>query len=146
MIIIEIESVIIFSSRFWNRGESRLKYWLYKVAMLMYVLQNSIFALLGSTIATYKVLTVTEPQPNVNKTKPGPKSVVALMLMIVNNGFRYFVADFFLSKIFDEQLDVLGGKTVEESIGTGNDEEQDKPERSSNRIPTPTQNLQEVIA
>ena len=112
----------------------------------MYVLQNSIIALLGSTVATYKVLTVTEPQPNVNETKPGPKSVVALMFLIANNGFRYFVADFFLSKIFDEQLDVLGGKTVEESIGTGNDKEQDKPERSSSRIPTPTQNLQEVIA
>ena len=88
-------------SRFWNRGEPLVKYWLYKVAMVIYVLQNSILALLGSTIAAYKVLTVSGAQPNM-KEHPGPKSVIALMLLITNNGFRYFVSDFFLSKIFDE--------------------------------------------
>ena len=123
-----------------------VKYWLYKVAMVIYVLQNSILALLGSTIAAYKVLTVSGAQPNM-KEHPGPKSVIALMLLITNNGFRYFVSDFFLSKIFDENLDVLGNKTVGESIGTaGNDEEHHEPDRSHRMIPTPTPDSQEINA
>ena len=129
----------ILSFRFWNIGEPRLKYWLYKAALVMYVFQNSIMALLGSTIASYKVLTVSQPRPNMNNAEqPKAKSVVALMLLITNNGFRYFVADFFLSKLFDENMDVLGGKTIEESIGTQNDEGQDEPEGSHRLIPTPT--------
>ena len=83
----------------------------------MYVLQNFLVALLGSTVAAYKVLTVPEQENKSNKERrPGVKSVVALMLLITNNGFRYFVAEFFFSKIFDENLDILGGKTIEESI------------------------------
>lgn len=108
----------------------------------MYVFQNSIIALLGSTIASYKVLTVSEPRPNMNNAKqPKAKSVVALMLLITNNGFRYFIADFFLSKLFDENMDVLGGKTIVESIGTQNDEGQDEAEGSHRMIPTPTRDF-----
>ena len=110
--------------------------------MVIYVLQNSILALLGSTIAAYKVLTVSGAQPNMRE-HPGPKSVIALMLFITNNGFRYFVSDFFLSKIFDEKLDVLGG----ESIGTaGNDEEHREPDRSHRMIPTPSPDSLEINA
>ena len=105
----------------------------------MYVLQNFVMALLGSTIASYKVLSVSQPRPNMNNAEqPKAKSVVALMLLMTNNGFRYFVADFFLSKLFDENMDVLGGKTIEESIGTQNDEGQDEPEGSHRLILTPT--------
>ena len=83
----------------------------------MYVLQNSLVALLGSTVAAYKVLTVPEQEnKSIKEQRPGVKSVVALMLLITNNGFRYFVAEFFSSKMFDENSDILGGKTIEESI------------------------------
>jgi hypothetical protein len=69
----------------------------------MYVLQNSLIALIDSTAAAYKVLTIPEPEPKANELKlPGAKSVVDLMLLITNNGFRYFVAEFFLTKIFDK--------------------------------------------
>ena len=83
----------------------------------MYVFHNFLIALLGSTVAAYKILTVPEQENKSNKEqRPGVKSVVALMLLITNNGFRYFVAEFFFSKMFDENLDILGGKTIEESI------------------------------
>ena len=75
-------------------------------------------ALLGSTIAAYKVLSVA---PNVDTKNPSAKLVVGLMLLVTNNGFRYFLAEFFLSKIFDDGLDILGGKTIEESIGAQNE-------------------------
>ncbi|CAB4016644.1 Hypothetical predicted protein [Paramuricea clavata] len=103
-----------FSPRFWNGGESSLKRWGYKAALAMYVVQNSVVALLGSTVAAYKVLSVPESKRKKNESEPpGVKSVVALMLLIINNGFRYFVAEFFLTKIFDKELDILGGKTFE---------------------------------
>ena len=86
--------------------------------MAIYVLQNSLLALIGSTVAAYKVLTVPAPQDKSNEgEQPGAKSVVNLMFLITNNGFRYFVAEFFLTKIFDENLDILGGKMIQESIG-----------------------------
>ncbi|XP_028412169.1 uncharacterized protein LOC114534892 [Dendronephthya gigantea] len=105
-----------FLPRFWTGGRlSTLKYWLYKAALAVYyVLQNFVMALLGSTIATYKVLTI---KPNVDTQDPGPRSIVALMLLVTYNGYRYFVAEFFFSKIFDDELDILGGKTIQESIG-----------------------------
>ena len=77
-------------------------------------------------------------QPKANAGQPKAKSVVALMLLITNNGFRYFVGDFFLSKLFDENIDILGGETIVESIGTQTDEGQDEPEGSHRMIPTPT--------
>ena len=90
-------------------------------------------AILGSTIAVYKVLTVSEAdrawlamqrRSNVSTdadsrlrlvhgahatNPPDVKSVVDLMLLMTNNGLRYFLADFFVSKLFDESLDHLGG-------------------------------------
>ena len=107
----------------------------------MYVLQNSLVALLGSIIAAYKVLNVPEPNGKSNEgQQPGVKSVAALMLLITNNGFRYFAAEFFLAKIFDENLDILEGKTIQESIGA---REEDRPHEyenaSSHRmVDTPT--------
>ena len=111
----------------------------------MYVFQNSLVALLGSTVAAYKVLSVPEPDSKTNESKPpGAKSVVALMLLIINNGFRYFVAEFFLTKIFDKELDILGGKTIEESMDVPilEGQEDDDHGRGSHRMNvTPTQEL-----
>ena len=113
--------------------------------MTIYVLQNSLVALLGSTIAAYKVLTVPEPAGKSNEgQQPGVKSVVALMLLITNNGFRYFAAEFFFAKMFDENLDILGGgKTIEESIGTREGERQHEYVDASSHVMsvTPTQEL-----
>ena len=108
----------------------------------MYVLQISVVALLGSTVAAYKVLSVSEPKPK----PPGAKSVVALMLLITSNGFRYFVADFYFSKIFDKDLDIglLGGKTIVESMGVQIEEgpeDDDHGSGSYRMIVTPTQEI-----
>jgi hypothetical protein len=87
----------------------------------MYVLQNFLVSLVGSTYVAYKVTTVSELDIKMGKENlHGAKSVVDLILLITNNGFRYFIAEFFLSKLFNEDLDILGGnsvKTIEESIG-----------------------------
>lgn len=88
----------------------------------MYVLQNFVMALLGSTIAAYKVLTI---KPNVDIQDPGPRSIIALILLVTNNGYRYFVADFFFSKLFDDELDILGGRTIQESIVRNEQSEQE---------------------
>jgi hypothetical protein len=93
----------------------------------MLALQNYLVALLGSTIAAYKVLTVPEQEGKSDKVHPGVKSVVGLMLLITNNGFRHFVAEFFLSKIFDENSDILGGKTPIEEIFGGQEVEIETP-------------------
>jgi hypothetical protein len=116
----------------------------------MYVLQNSLIALIDSTAAAYKVLTIPEPESKANELKlPGAKSVVDLMLLITNNGFRYFVAEFFLTKIFDKELDILGGKTIEESMGVQILEgpEDDDHDSGSHRMNvTPTQELDRAKA
>ena len=134
-----------FFLRFWNRGELSLKRWGYKAALAMYVLQNSRIALIGSTAAAYKVLTIPEPESKANELKlPGANSVVDLMLLITNNGFRYFVAEFFLTKIFDKELDILGGKTIEESMGVQileGSEDDDHGSGSHRMNVTPTQEL-----
>ena len=63
-------------------------------------------------MAAYNVLTVPEEGKSSKGKQPGVKPVICLMLLITDNGFRYFVA-----KMFDENLDILGGKTIKESIG-----------------------------
>jgi hypothetical protein len=101
-----------------DRSESNIKRYLYKTALCINALQNYLVALVGSTYVAYKVTTVPEPGTKMEKQNlQGAKSVVDLILLITNNGFRYFIAEFFLSKMFDEDLDILEGKTIEESIG-----------------------------
>ncbi|CAB4033969.1 Hypothetical predicted protein [Paramuricea clavata] len=110
-----------FFNRFLDRGESSFKLWVYKTALAMYVLQNLLVSLVGSTYVAYKVTTVSELDIKMDKQNlHGAKSVVDLILLITNNALRYFIAEFFLSKLFNEDLDILGGnsgKTIEESIG-----------------------------
>lgn len=74
-------------------------------------------AILGSTIAVYKVLSV----PNAADTDdeaPDREAVVSLMLLITNNALRYYLAEFFFSKLFDQDVDILGGgaKSISESL------------------------------
>ena len=73
-------------------------------------------AMLGSTIAVYKVLTV--PSSPVSNDPPDIEAVASLMLLIINNGLRYYLAEFFLSKLFDQDVDILGGgtKSILESL------------------------------
>ena len=132
----------------WNGQDARLKLWLYKTALAIYALECYLLAILGSTIAVYKVLTVSEAdrtwlamqrRSNVSTdadsrlrlvhgahatNPPDVKSVVDLMLLMTNNGLRYFLADFFVSKLFDESLDHLGGgkKKIAESLAPQRDE------------------------
>ena len=107
-----------FFFRFLDRSESNFKRYLYKTALFINALQNYLVVLVGSTYVAYKVTTVPEPGSKMGKQNlHGAKSVVDLILLITNNGFRYFIAEFFLSKMFDEDLDILEGKTIEESIG-----------------------------
>ena len=93
--------------RFWEDKDGKLKRRVYKLALLVYSLQSYLLALFGSTIAAYKVLSVSTPQTN-DGSNPGAKPVVALMLLLMNNALRFYVGDFFLSKFFDENLDLLG--------------------------------------
>lgn len=93
-----------------------LRLGLYKAALLVYALEGYTMAILGSTIAVYKVLTV----PNTADTEDAPdiEAVTSLMLLITNNTLRYQVAEFFFSKFFDQDVDILGGgtKSISESL------------------------------
>ena len=74
-------------------------------------------AILGSTIAVYKVLTVPNTPAGTNDA-PNIEAVVSLMLLITNNALRYYLAEFFFSKLFDQDVDILGGgtKSISESL------------------------------
>jgi len=100
-----------------SQNKSVMTLGLYKAALFVYALEGYTMAILGSTIAVYKVLTV----PNTPGTNEAPdiKAVVSLMLLIINNGLRYYLAEFFLSKLFDQDVDILGGgtKSISESLG-----------------------------
>ena len=130
-----------------SRAKSTLKLVIYKAALLLYALEGYTMAILGSTIAVYKVLTVSDPpgtarihptSPNVQKNwtlsstqqlqgrnngestvdPPDMKAVVNLMLLMTNNALRFYLADFFFSKLFDHDVDILGGgtKSISESL------------------------------
>lgn len=96
---------------------SAMKLVLYKAALFVYALEGYTMAILGSTIAVYKVLTVPNP-PGTNDEAPDIEAVVSLMLLITNNALRYYLADFFFSKFFDQDVDILGGgaKSISESL------------------------------
>ena len=131
-----------------SRTRSTLKLVIYKATLLLYALEGYTMAILGSTIAVYKVLTVSDPpgiarihptSPNVQKNwtlpsthqlqgvnngestvdPPHMKAVVDLMLLMTNNALRFYLADFFFSKVFDHDVDILGGgtKSISESLG-----------------------------
>lgn len=96
---------------------SAMKLGLYKATLFVYALEGYTMAILGSTIAVYKVLSV----PNTADTDdeaPEREAVVSLMLLITNNALRYYLAEFFFSKLFDQDVDILGGgtKSISESL------------------------------
>ena len=99
-----------------SQKNSAMKLGLYKAALFVYALEGYTMAILGSTIAVYKVLTV----PNTADTNDAPdiQAVVSLMLLITNNALRYYLAEFFFSKLFDQDVDILGGgtKNISESL------------------------------
>ena len=94
-----------------------MKLGLYKAVLFVYALEGYTMAILGSTIAAYKVLTVPNT-PVTNRDAPDIEAVVSLMLLITNNALRYYLAEFFFSKLFDQDVDILGGgtKSISESL------------------------------
>ena len=96
--------------------KSGLKVWLYIVALIVYALEDYTMFILGSTIAVQNVLSV--PHTANNEDSPDIAAVASLMLLIINNGLRYYLADFFSSKCFDLDVDILGGgtKSISESL------------------------------
>ena len=96
---------------------SAMKLGLYKATLFVYALEGYTMAILGSTIAVYKVLTVPNT-PVTNRDAPDIEAVVSLMLLITNNALRYYLAEFFFAKLFDQDVDILGGgaKSISESL------------------------------
>lgn len=96
--------------------KSGLKFWLYIVVFVVYALENYAMLLLGSAIAVYNVVSV--PHTAIKDT-PDITEITSLMLLITNNGLRYYLADFFSSKCFDQDVDILGGGTqsITKSLG-----------------------------
>ena len=131
-----------------SQNKSALKLWIYKAVLLLYALEGYTMAILGSIIAVYKVLTVSDTRgialiklasTNVYENltlasaqqrlqwrnngystmdPPDMKAVVDLMLLMTNNALRYYLADFFFSKFFDHDVDILRGgtKSISESL------------------------------
>ena len=99
-----------------SENNSTKKLLLYRAVLIVYAFEGYTMAMLGSTIAVYKVLTV--PSTPVSTDAPDIEAVVSLMLLIINNGLRYYLAEFFLSKLFDQDVDILGGgtKSILESL------------------------------
>jgi len=122
-----------------SQKNSAMKLGLYKAALLVYVLEGYTMAILGSTIAVYKVLTVPNP-PGSHDDAPDIKAVVSLMLLIINNGLRYYLAEFFVSKLFDLDVDILGGgtKSISESLAQPATVDQAQESKEvSGQMPTP---------
>ena len=90
---------------------------LYKAALAVYAVEGYTMAMLGSAIAAYKVLSVPST-PDGSKDPPEVKAVASLMLLIINNALRVYLAEFFLSKVYDQDADILGGgtKTIAETL------------------------------
>lgn len=89
---------------------SLLKLVLYKAALAVYAVEGYTMATLGSAIAAYQVLNVPSI-PDGSKDPPEVKAVASLMLLIINNALRVYLAEFFLSKVYDQDADILGGGT-----------------------------------
>ena len=80
------------------------------------------------------------PSSPVSNDAPDKEAVASLMLLIINNGLRYYLAEFFLSKFFDQDVDILGGgtKSILESLAQPAtvDQAQESLE-ASGQMPTP---------
>ena len=99
------------------QGKSSLKFWLYIVVLMVYALEGYTMFFLGSVNAVHNVLSV--PHTANNEDAPDVTAVASLMLLIINNGLRYYLADFFFSKLFHQDVDILGGgtKSISKSLG-----------------------------
>lgn len=93
-----------------NDLTQNLKLVLYKAALAVYAVEGYTMATLGSAIAAYQVLNVPSI-PDGSKDPPEVKAVASLMLLIINNALRVYLAEFFLSKVYDQDADILGGGT-----------------------------------
>ena len=105
---------------------------LYKAALAVYAVEGYTMAMLGSAIAAYKVLSVPSI-PGGSKDPPEVKAVASLMLLIINNALRIYLAEFFLSKVYDQDADILGGgtKSIAESLALPVGQAQEDKEAST---------------
>ena len=112
---------------------SLLKLVLYKAALAVYAIEDYTMAMLGSAIAAYKVLSVPST-PDGSKDPPEVQAVASLMLLITNNALRVYLAEFFLSKVYDQDADILGGgtKSIAESLALPVGQAQEDEEASTN--------------
>ena len=108
----------------------------------MYVVENSLVALLGSIYAAYKVITAPN-EDDKTSSKPSLEAVVDLVVLVTQCGFRYFLADFFLSKLFDHDLDILGGNANLEGYSEPRADEVDEHPESQRMVSTPTTDLED---
>ena len=118
---------------------SAMKLGLYKAVLFVYALECYTMAILGSTIAVYKVLAVPN-NSNTDDQAPDIEAVVSLMLLITNNALRYYLAEFFFSKLFDQDVDILGGgtKSISESLAQPATVDQaHESKEASGQLPTP---------
>ena len=116
-------------------GEYLLKYVAYKVALVLYSLECFCIYISGTAIAVYHILTISTCTGEAHlqnqtisvelmqsfwesKTKEytscilhDSETVIMLLLLMNSNAYRYTIADFFLSKIFTEKSDILGGES-----------------------------------
>ena len=105
---------------------------LYKAALAVYVVEGYTMATLGSAIAAYQVLNIPSI-PDGSKDPPEVKAVASLMLLIINNALRVYLAEFFLSKVYDQDADILGGgtKSIAESLAPPVGQAQEDKEAST---------------
>lgn len=116
-----------------HQKNSLLKLVLYKAALAVYAIEGYTMAMLGSTIAAYKVLSVPST-PDGSKDPPEVKAVASLMLLLANNALRVYLAEFFLSKVYDQDADILRGgtKSIAESLALPVGQAQEDEEASTN--------------
>lgn len=115
-----------------------LRFWLYMAALIVYALEGYTMFILGSTIAVQNVLSV--PHTANIEDSPDITVVAGLMLLIINNGLRYYLAEFFVSKLFDPDEDILGGgtKSISESLAQPATVDQAQESKEvSGQMPTP---------
>ena len=123
-----------FTPRFISRTDTMyfIRLLAYKATLALYSLECLSIYICGTTIVFYHILTIStcsesskinnetilsddtfgvlrKPEPHEACLKHDYVTVVELLLLINSNAFRYIIGDFFLSKLFAENNDVLGG-------------------------------------
>ena len=118
--------------------QSKLKYFVYKLVLLIYAVENYVIYALGTIVAAYKLVAVPtcrlkDIETKYNKSRsstnaPGntvchdATSVSMLLLLLTALSLRHTIGEFFLTKIFQEKVDILDtplqSNTLRETMDT----------------------------